>query len=92
MTVTKLRIGAQVLTDGDQCCFCNFDSRLFSSKFSVKAVSILHLSSNLRYFHKSSPNLLQEIYFLSFTCPKNNQKCSDGSGCKNDTAPELFSS
>jgi len=36
----------------------------------VKAVFILLVSFTLSHFHKSSPTLLQEIYFLPFHMPK----------------------
>ena len=62
------------LKNGAQCCFSNFDSRLFRSKFFVKEVSILLLYFTLSYFHKSSPNLLQKIQFLFFNMPKNYHK------------------
>jgi len=64
------------LQNGAQCCFSNFDSRLFDSrlfpgyaKLLEKAVSILLLSFNLSHFHKYSSNFLQEIYFLVFHIP-----------------------
>ena len=53
--------------NGAQCCFTKFDS----SKFFVKAVFILIVSFALSNFHKSSPTLLQQIYFLSCACPIN---------------------
>jgi len=52
------------IKNGAQCCFSNFDSRLFRSKFLVKLVSISRLSFILSHFHKSSHNLLQEIYLV----------------------------
>ena len=59
---------------GPQCCFINFDSRLFRSKFFVKALSLFLLYFTLSHFHKSSPTLLQKIYFLVFHMPKNDQR------------------
>jgi len=37
--------------------------------FFVKAVGILLVSFTLSHFHKSSPTLLQEIYFIVFRMP-----------------------
>jgi len=38
-------------------------------KIFVKTVCILHVSSSLIHFHKSSPNSLHGIYFLVFLMP-----------------------
>ena len=57
------------LKNGAQCCFTNFESRVFRSTFFVKTVSILLLSFTLNHFHKSSSTLLPEIYFLVFHMP-----------------------
>ena len=59
------KIAPNMLQNGAQCCSSNFNSKLFRSKCFVKAVSILILSFTLSHFHKSSPTLLQEIYFLA---------------------------
>jgi len=57
------------LKNSSHCCFRNFEPKLVTSKFFVEAVSILLLSFILSHFHKTSPTLLQEIYFLVFRMP-----------------------
>ena len=65
MVPHDLQIGTRWAKNGAQCCFSNFDSRFFRCKFFVKALSMLLPSFTLSHFHKSSPNLLEEIYLYS---------------------------
>jgi len=50
--------GAQRAKNDAQCCFSNFESRLFRSNYSVKPVSILLFSFTVSHFQKSSPTLM----------------------------------
>ena len=66
---TCYKMAPYKLQNGVQCCLNNFECRLFISKLFVKVVWILLVSFALSHFHKSSPTLLQEIYFLVFHMP-----------------------
>jgi len=72
MCLFCFKMAPNEIKNGAQCFFGYFDSRLFRSKFFVKAVSVLLFSFALSHFHKSNSNLLQEnqAYFLVFHMPK----------------------